>query len=60
MAPEPVMEYVIIHELVHVRTMNHGKTFWKQVEQYCPQWREHKQWLKEHGFKLSALMPIEL
>jgi predicted metal-dependent hydrolase len=60
MTPEPVMEYVIIHELVHLRTMNHGKTFWKQVERYCPQWREHKRWLKEHGFRLSTLLPVEL
>jgi predicted metal-dependent hydrolase len=34
--------------------MNHGKTFWKLVELHCPQWREHKRWLKEHGFKQLA------
>jgi predicted metal-dependent hydrolase len=53
-APESVMEYVIIHELVHLKAMNHGKTFWKLVELHCPQWREHKRWLKEHGFKQLA------
>jgi predicted metal-dependent hydrolase len=52
--PEPVMEYVIIHELVHLKAMNHGKTFWKLVELHCPQWRERKRWLKEYGFKQLA------
>ena len=58
MAPEPVIEYVIIHELIHLKVMNHGKTFWKLVAVHCPEWREHKQWLRKHGFLLSYQLSL--
>ena len=54
MAPEPVMEYVIIHELLHLKEMNHSKKFWELVASYCPGWREHKKWLKQHEADLTA------
>ena len=54
MAPEPVIDYVIIHELTHLKEMNHSKRFWEQVAQYCPGWREHKKWLKQHEADLTA------
>jgi predicted metal-dependent hydrolase len=54
MAPEPVIDYVIIHELTHLKEMNHSKRFWKLVAQYCPRWREHKKWLKQHEADLTA------
>lgn len=49
MAPEPVCDYVIIHELCHLIHMNHSKDFWKQVEDICPQYRQYKRWLRENG-----------
>jgi len=54
MAPEPVIDYVIIHELAHLKEMNHSKKFWELVAEYCPQWRKHKRWLKEHEAELAA------
>jgi predicted metal-dependent hydrolase len=54
MAPEPVIDYVIIHELAHLREMNHTKRFWGLVAEHCPQWREHKKWLRDHGAELAA------
>jgi predicted metal-dependent hydrolase len=54
MAPEPVIDYVIIHELTHLKEMNHSKRFWELVAQYCPEWREHKKWLKQHEADLTA------
>jgi predicted metal-dependent hydrolase len=54
MAPEPIVEYVIIHELLHLKEMNHSKRFWELVAQYCPGWREHKKWLKQHESDLTA------
>ena len=54
MAPEPVIDYVIIHELIHLKEMNHSKRFWELVAQYCPRWREHKKWLKQHEADLTA------
>ena len=49
MAPEPVCDYVIIHELCHLVHMNHSTDFWNLVESICPGYREYKRWLKEHG-----------
>ena len=54
MAPEPVLDYVIIHELVHLKEMNHSKSFWELVARYCPKWRDHKNWLKQHEADLTA------
>jgi len=54
MAPEPVIDYVIIHELAHLKEMNHSKRFWGLVAQYCPGWREHKKWLKQHEPNLNS------
>ena len=54
MAPEPVIDYVVIHELSHLKEMNHSKRFWELVAQYCPRWREYKKWLKQHEADLTA------
>ena len=58
MTPENVIDYVIVHELTHLKEMNHSKKFWQLVAQHCPQWREHKKWLNDHaaeiGTKVSA------
>jgi hypothetical protein len=54
MAPEHVIDYVIIHELTHLKEMNHTKRFWKLVAEYCPRWREHKKWLKDHETELAG------
>jgi predicted metal-dependent hydrolase len=54
MAPEPVVEYVVIHELLHLREMNHSRKFWELVARYCPGWREHKKWLKQHETDLIS------
>jgi len=57
MAPEPVIDYVIIHELAHLKEMNHSKNFWKLVAEHCPQWRRHRKWLKDHEAELSTKLP---
>jgi predicted metal-dependent hydrolase len=54
MAPEPVIDYVIIHELTHLKEMNHSKRFWELVAQRCHRWREYKKWLKQHEANLTA------
>ena len=54
MAPEPVIDYVIIHELAHLKEMNHSKNFWKLVAEHCPKWRNHRKWLKAHEAELAA------
>ncbi len=56
MAPEGVVDYVVVHEVAHLREMNHGGRFWGLVAQHCPSWREHRKWLNDHGPRLSALL----
>lgn len=49
MAPHQVAAYVIIHELAHLKHMNHSKEFWKVVEVSLPDYKKWKKWLIEHG-----------
>lgn len=44
--PPKVMEYVVIHELAHIRHMNHSEAFWTEVERYCPDYRQSRSWLR--------------
>ncbi len=53
MAPLEVIDYVVVHELVHLRIKNHGKKFWKAVEAICPQYKLRRKWLRENGEKLN-------
>lgn len=49
MAPEPVCDYVIIHELCHLLHMDHSAAFWREVEKLCPAYKEYRKWLRENG-----------
>ena len=49
MTPPSVMEYVIIHELMHRRELNHSQRFWQLVAAHCPTYRDARAWLKRHG-----------
>jgi predicted metal-dependent hydrolase len=46
--PAFVSDYLILHELMHLREMNHSPRFWKCVEQVCPAYAEAEAWLKKH------------
>ncbi|MCH9740812.1 MAG: M48 family metallopeptidase [Epsilonproteobacteria bacterium] len=46
--PLDVIQYIIIHELSHIRHKHHQKAFWQEVEKYCPNYRELEQQLKEY------------
>lgn len=46
LAPANTVEYVLIHELAHLQEQNHGKNFWNLVEKACPNYKQHKKWLK--------------
>lgn len=48
-----VSDYIIYHELMHLREMNHSKRFWKAVGEVCPEWEEAELWLKENGALLG-------
>jgi len=53
MAPLPVIDYVVVHELAHLIEMNHSPRFWKLVASIMPEYAEHKKWLKMHGDTLT-------
>ena len=53
MVPSSVVDYIIIHELMHLREMSHSPRFWKFVEMACPQYRESEHWLKAHHSELG-------
>ena len=48
-APESVRDYIILHELMHLREMNHSARFWACVEEVFPAWREAEAWIKRNG-----------
>lgn len=48
-APREVMEYVVAHEVAHLRHMNHSHAFWALVEYLCPDYEIAKEWLRLHG-----------
>ena len=52
-APKEVVEYVIVHELAHIRQMNHSKLFWAEVEKYCADWKNRRAWLKNNSIVLE-------
>lgn len=52
MAPLPMIDYVAVHELVHLRHRNHSKRFWSRVMAILPDYRQREDWLEEHGYLL--------
>jgi hypothetical protein len=52
LAPEPVLEYVVWHEVCHLEVLDHSPRFWRLVESRCPGYREQVQWLRRHGSTL--------
>jgi predicted metal-dependent hydrolase len=47
--PPAIRDYVLLHELMHLRQQNHSRRFWRLVEQACPEFREAERWLRIQG-----------
>jgi len=47
--PDSVRDYIIYHELMHLREMNHSDRFWRRVAEVCTWWRDAERWLKRNG-----------
>ncbi len=52
LAPEPVLDYVVWHEVCHLQVMDHSSRFWALLARHRPDYREHARWLREHGASL--------
>jgi predicted metal-dependent hydrolase len=53
MAPVPVIDYIITHEMVHLQYPNHSPQFWNELDKKMPNYREYETWLKRNGVKLD-------
>lgn len=53
-APKKVLEYVVVHELVHLRVRSHGPEFWRLLSQLAPDFEQSKLWLDRHQSELGA------
>jgi predicted metal-dependent hydrolase len=50
--PDPVCDYVLVHELMHLRVPDHSRRFWSQVAAACPEYELARTWLRRHGREL--------
>jgi predicted metal-dependent hydrolase len=53
MAPENIIDYLVVHELCHLVHMNHSSDFWNLVKSILPNYREDEEWLKINGVNLN-------
>ena len=53
MAPLPIIDYVVVHELSHVQVKNHSKRFWNKLNVLMPDYRQRIEWLERNGHLLS-------
>lgn len=59
LVPEPILDYVVVHELCHRKHMDHSATFWEEVARVLPDYRDRKKWLKDNGIKIMSRLPVE-
>lgn len=52
LTPPEVIDYVVVHELCHLKELNHSKRFWDEVRSILPDYEQNKKWLKEKGSEL--------
>jgi hypothetical protein len=57
LAPRVILDYVVVHELCHLRHHDHSKRFWSLLERVRPTYRDEERWLDAHGWELLAYRP---
>jgi predicted metal-dependent hydrolase len=55
MAPASVLDYVAAHEVAHLVELNHSAAYWRVVSSICPDWKDHRAWLRTHGSTLHRV-----
>ena len=56
LTPDYVIDYIVVHELCHLREMNHSEKFWTEVEKIMPDYQRAELWLKQNGGNLISRM----
>jgi len=56
MAPPEVIDYLVVHELCHLRIPNHSETFWQEVGKFSPLFKQHRTWLRTNGMMLMSIL----
>lgn len=56
MAPPEVIDYLVIHELCHLRVPNHSSLFWQEVSKFSPNFKKNREWLKTNGTLLMNFL----
>ena len=49
LCPKEIQDYVVVHELAHLKEMNHSRAFYEEVEKILPDYREKMGWLRRYG-----------
>lgn len=57
LAPPGILDYVIVHELAHIKELNHSREFWGLVGRTVPDYKERRKWLRRNGGKLVLPKP---
>lgn len=58
MAPLKTIDYVVVHELAHIKFQNHSKDFWNLVEQVLPDYKIYSKWLRDHHYDFDWLSQV--
>ena len=53
MAPYAVLDYIVVHELIHLVHKNHTQSFWNDVDKILPDYKDSIEWLKSHGASMD-------
>ncbi|CAN7715379.1 SprT family zinc-dependent metalloprotease [Pseudorhodoferax sp. LjRoot39] len=53
MAPPKIIDYIVVHELCHLRHRDHGEAFWNEVDKVLPDYRKRKEWLRMRGAEMD-------
>lgn len=54
MAPQTIIDYIVVHELCHLHHRDHTQAFWNEVDKVLPDFRERKEWLRRNGAGLDV------